>query len=303
MVVRKHAEPSECSKVAKMMLCEALTKELVHLSDSRRSVRDNVFKELSQSDGDLRRHGGLRNCANDLGRLLIDRPEPGMPPPPLPANLREEPRDDFDLEALMAKEARSRKVQRLRERVPTPFQQNQAAASIESTMALDPGIPRIPADARYPSPAIGRQCTVPKPPTPARAASSRGGTSSGLLASQSVPALNLKPTTSQSRLAATIAKMKTTKDDPAAHLRRCAVQMGVPSQGLTTYMDAAAGPVSKAVDPKWSTELRKLDVTVGKKLKFETRLSGAGTALSPELRYIPKFYEDGYVPQALPKAL
>merc|ERR1712224_593713 len=117
---------------------------------------------------------------------------------------------------------------------------------------------------------MGRSMRLPGPPV-ARAPSSRGQ-SAGLGASNSMPTLNLAP--KNARLAATLAKMKKVKADPAAHLRRCAVQMGVPSQGTTTYMQQSTGPVAMAVDPKWSTDLRRIDVRVGKTLKFNSRLSG-----------------------------
>lgn len=111
----------------------------------------------------------------------------------------------------------------------------------------------------------------------------------------------MAPAPQDTELAAKLSKMKRDKADPAAHLRRCAVQMGVPTQKETTYMKQAAGPVAMAVDPKWSTELKKLDVYGMKVLKFNNRLSGAGTTICPELRYLPRDFEDGYKPKAIAK--
>merc|ERR1711865_651834 len=119
-----------------------------------------------------------------------------------------------------------------------------------------------------------------------RVVSSRLGSSRGLAVSQSAPAL-CHATPKNARLVKALAKLKTTKADPAAHLRQCPIQMGYPNQKETTYQKAATGPVEMAMDPKWSTELRKLDVKVGTKLKFETRLSGACVTVCPGLRYLP----------------
>lgn len=299
MGVKEHVEPSECSKVAKMFLADTFVKELVQGGGTRRSVRENIFEELRRSDACHTRHDGLRNCASDLGRMLVDSGSR----PLLPSSLIEAPRDDFELPT----PASSRTPQRgVVDRVSTPFRWS-------DTPAISPKAPtppdyrsdgmRLPEDSRWPSPAIGRQFKIPAPPVPLsrRTTSSRGQSRTGTAMSQSMPTLNLAPQNAQ--LAATLAKMKKVKADPSAHLRRCAVQMGVPTQTTTTYMKQSAGPVAMAVDPKWSTDLKKIDFSVGQKLKFYSRLSGAGTTISPELRYLPRDFEDGFVPKALPKAL
>lgn len=295
-----HAEPSECSKVHKMLLCDVFAKQLTQGNSTRRHIRENIFNELHRSDADLRRHDTVRSCASDLGRMLVDSGSRSG----LPAHLLEAPRDDFDLGSLPAPAASSRLRQSVADRLPTPFRWSDSLA--ETAAAATPlgrASMRLAEDARWPSPAIGRQFKVPAPSGALieRVPSSRGQSSAGLAVSQSVPMLVLAP--KNAKLAATLAKMKKVKSDPAAHLRRCAIQMGVPAQGTTTYMAAATGPIAMAMDPKWSTDLKKIEQRMEKTLKFNSRLSGAGTTISPELRYLPRDFEEGYVPKALPKAV
>lgn len=310
----QHVEPSECSKVAKMMLAHAFSKELVG-DQSSRGLRENVFQELQRSDQVLSSHAGLRSCASNLGQLLIDRPPPGVARPPLPAHLQDAPRDDYDVEALVASAASSRKQQSIVERVATPFEFNKGPVGPASQYLAKPPEPwpdagRVSGNTQCLRPQCGRSIKVPGPrgasalvPGQAeRVVSSRLGSSRGLAVSQSAPALR-NATPKNARLVKALAKLKTTKADPAAHLRQCPIQMGYPNQKETTYQKAATGPVEMAMDPKWSTELRKLDVKVGTKLKFETRLSGACVTVCPELRYLPRDYEDGFIRKALPKAL
>lgn len=78
------------------------------------------------------------------------------------------------------------------------------------------------------------------------------------------------------------------KPDATAHLRRCAIQMGVPTQSVTTYMDASKGPIQKASDPKWSTDLMLMAQRTERMLKYNARLSGSGPKLVPSERHYPK---------------
>jgi len=227
------------------------------------SIRENISQELKRSDDNVRRHDGLRNCASDLGRMLID----SGPRPALPAHLLEAPWDDFNLPTLPALATSSRPKRMVADRLPTPFRWSDSPAKrIEAPTTLGQDSMRLPEDARWPSPAIGRQFEVPLPPVAfvARAPSSRGQSRPGLGESQSVPTLYLAP--QNAKLVATIAKMKKVKTDPAAHLRRCAIQMGVPSQGTTTYMAQSTGPIAMAMDPKWSTDLKKIEQRMEKTL-------------------------------------
>jgi len=299
----KAVEPSECSKVAKMMLAHTLSKELVQ-GGSRPGLRENIFNELTKSDGHLRSHEGLRNCASDLGRLLIDLPPEGTTRQ-LPSHLLNIPRDDFDLATFQPSASSNRRKQRLEERSPTPFRFSETVTTPEVAQPSD-FASREPRNSKWPSPAVGRQMRIPGPPsarpvgTPCRSAPpSRRGSSGGLSVSQSVPALNLAP--KNTRLAEVIAKMKITKADPGWHLRQFPINNACPDQLTSTYMSASTGPVMMAMDPKWSTELKADGIRVMKKLKFNARLSAAGTTVSPEIRYIERDFEDGWQHRALQK--
>lgn len=303
----KPVEPSECSKVAKMMLAHALSKELVQVG-SRPGLRDNIFNELTKSDGHLRSHEGLRNCASDLGRLLIDLPPDGTARPQLPTHLLDIPRDDFDLATFQPSASSNRRRQRLEERSPTPFRFSDTVTTPEAAKPSEFGDRGGHRNSKWPSPAVGRTMKIPGPPsarpvgTPCcdeRAPPSRRGSSGGLSVSQSVPALNLAP--KNTRLAEVLAKMKKTKADPGWHLRQFPINNAFPDQLTSTYMSASTGPVEMAMDPKWSTELKADGIRVMKKLKFNARLSAAGTTVSPELRYIPRDFEDGFQHKALTK--
>merc|ERR1712048_677025 len=74
--------------------------------------------------------------------------------------------------------------------------------------------------ARWPTPTFGRKIPLPVDRSADHAAPSKSGSFKNIIESQSVPVLNLPKTAKNSRLAATLAKMKTVKTDHSAHLRR-----------------------------------------------------------------------------------
>merc|ERR1711971_252588 len=83
------------------------------------------------------------------------------------------------------------------------------------------------------------------------------------------------------------AKKRAHKGDPLCHLRQHVSNMGCPPTTVTTAADAATGPVMTAVDPKWSTNLKRINGKVGMRIKYDNSLSSTGPAMSPELRFMP----------------
>jgi len=67
---------------------------------------------------------------------------------------------------------------------------------------------------------------------------------------------------------------------------------GAPSTYLTESVRAASLPIKMAVDPKWSTELKKTNNRVGIRAEYERRLSASVTgSIAPELPHMyPKRY-------------
>lgn len=64
--------------------------------------------------------------------------------------------------------------------------------------------------------------------------------------------------------------------------------MGCPPTSETTYMAGSTGPIKMATDPKWSTDLKRINGRVGQRLEFERKLSGSVTgAVIPELYHMP----------------
>lgn len=90
-----------------------------------------------------------------------------------------------------------------------------------------------------------------------------------------------------------LAQMRSRKlaRDPVGHLKQSCLQMGVRTEYLTTSKGQQLGPVAKAQDPKWSTELKKVDAFIGLKIQYENRLSASlPGSISPEPKYLPKTY-------------
>jgi hypothetical protein len=264
-----------------MMLCEVFAKELVQGATMRRSVREKVFQELSRQGGGE----ALRSCASDLGKVFVDAAERGRARPSMPASLQMASEDPNPMDSA------SQPIKR----ATTPYRWSTPSLSSVGSARLDDkridfsqsrldNVAHHPAT--WPAPNIGRQITLPVDRHPEMSVSI-GNAASNL---ESVPVLPNKHMQKKSRLEETLEKMRRVKADPGVHLRKCPIQMGVPAQLTSTYMAQSTEPIQKAMDPKWSTELRKIDVKVGKKLKYETRLSAGGTTLCPELRHYPKDY-------------
>merc|ERR1740122_950469 len=93
------------------------------------------------------------------------------------------------------------------------------------------------------------------PGVPASGRASPGRVVSGLASSVPSRASSHMPMP----LAETIARMKKVKSDPAKHLRRSPLQMGMPPQMTTSYMASSLQVSEKANDPKWSSDLKRLD--------------------------------------------
>lgn len=69
------------------------------------------------------------------------------------------------------------------------------------------------------------------------------------------------------------------------------IDMGCPRAMETETQGALSIPVKKAVDPRWSTELKKINDRVGQQIKYQQRLSAPASTLIPELRHMfPKPY-------------
>lgn len=82
---------------------------------------------------------------------------------------------------------------------------------------------------------------------------------------------------------------KKIKTNYAAHLHRMPINQGAPAQLSSTYTATCQVPVSKAVDPKWSTELKRLDRNNAERIQYDNRLSAATMgSISPEIKYLTK---------------
>merc|ERR1712217_671681 len=70
------------------------------------------------------------------------------------------------------------------------------------------------------------------------------------------------------------------------------VEMGCPNNYLTESMRALQGPVQMAVDPKWSTDLKKMNDRVGSRIEYERRISASVTGgMAPQANHMyPKRY-------------
>eukprot|EP00931_Biecheleriopsis_adriatica_P061452 TRINITY_DN36951_c0_g1_i1.p1 TRINITY_DN36951_c0_g1~~TRINITY_DN36951_c0_g1_i1.p1 ORF type:complete len:159 (-),score=24.19 TRINITY_DN36951_c0_g1_i1:68-544(-) len=86
-----------------------------------------------------------------------------------------------------------------------------------------------------------------------------------------------------------LAKMKKSKNDPAAHLRQSCLQMGVRTNWETTTRNQQWVPASKAQEPRWSSELRAIDNEIIDKIHQENRLSGS-LPISPEMAFLRKSF-------------
>jgi len=79
------------------------------------------------------------------------------------------------------------------------------------------------------------------------------------------------------------------------HLRTgtSSTDMGCPIEYVTQTHRAANVPIKMAVDPKWSTDLKKVNDRVGLRIEYERRLSASiPGSMSPEL---PFMFPKGYV--------
>eukprot|EP00933_Yihiella_yeosuensis_P033869 TRINITY_DN27482_c0_g1_i1.p1 TRINITY_DN27482_c0_g1~~TRINITY_DN27482_c0_g1_i1.p1 ORF type:complete len:232 (+),score=35.56 TRINITY_DN27482_c0_g1_i1:99-698(+) len=104
--------------------------------------------------------------------------------------------------------------------------------------------------------------------------------------SASLPALPTVPEMPQrqSALEAFMAsRNRKTRTDHAAHLRQHPVQMGAPFDKLTNYMRACVQTSEKAMDPTWSTDLKRIDHQMSQGFKRAGKLSGSTGGLCPEM--------------------
>merc|ERR1712232_366576 len=96
---------------------------------------------------------------------------------------------------------------------------------------------------------------------------------------------------SRQRLAETIRRMKQVKNDPAAHLRRNPIQMGFATTVHSTSRATSNLTSAMANDAKWSTDLKKLEISAAKRALYERRLTAATSgSMLPELPTMPKNY-------------
>jgi len=66
------------------------------------------------------------------------------------------------------------------------------------------------------------------------------------------------------------------------------IDSGCPANNTTEQMRALSLPIQMATDPKWSTELKRLNGKVGLRLEWERKMAGAVTGqLVPELKHMP----------------
>ncbi|CAL1159437.1 unnamed protein product [Cladocopium goreaui] len=79
--------------------------------------------------------------------------------------------------------------------------------------------------------------------------------------------------------------------DAAAELRRSALNMGLPPQLTTTYNSQCMVPVQKAVDPKWSSDLKRADWRNAQRIQYDNRLSASTTgSISPEMHFLERHH-------------
>mmetsp|Transcript_37950 Transcript_37950/g.60113 ORF Transcript_37950/g.60113 Transcript_37950/m.60113 type:complete len:243 (+) Transcript_37950:65-793(+) len=76
---------------------------------------------------------------------------------------------------------------------------------------------------------------------------------------------------------------------PGHLLHVSCLQMGVPQDLVTQQHRALALPVSMAVQPKWSTELKRMNDKIGERLRWEKKISGTVTgSVCPERWFMPR---------------
>lgn len=70
------------------------------------------------------------------------------------------------------------------------------------------------------------------------------------------------------------------------------LDMGCPANYLPQSLRAAQLPVKMATDPKWSTDLKKLNDRIGMRIEYERTVSASVPGMmSPEMHYMrPKRY-------------
>eukprot|EP00440_Ansanella_granifera_P008391 gb/GFBE01009090.1/.p1 GENE.gb/GFBE01009090.1/~~gb/GFBE01009090.1/.p1 ORF type:complete len:243 (+),score=34.10 gb/GFBE01009090.1/:1-729(+) len=165
-------------------------------------------------------------------------------------------------------------------------------AGVAQHPPVSSGVPVPPSEPFFVwSPMLGRHISVRHPDElqgPDRPRSSALAQAARAISScSSLPALHIQgEQASEDRL-----KRKKVKPDHAAHLRRCPIQMGVPDQTTSSYKAACAIPVQKAVDPKWSTDLKRRDWLNAERIKYDNRLAAATPgSFSPELKYLVKHH-------------
>lgn len=78
--------------------------------------------------------------------------------------------------------------------------------------------------------------------------------------------------------------------DMPLHLRTGTdpINTGCPRNYLTEQMRSLSGPIKMATDPKWSTDLKKINGKVGQRLEWERKISASLTGqIIPERKYMP----------------
>ncbi|CAE8613302.1 unnamed protein product [Polarella glacialis] len=250
-----------CSAVAAQLLCDKASKEL---APGNRSLQVAIFNELSSLD----KREALRGRIGDLGNAAF---------------------------SARTSEHGAREEERGREKTPLL---NAAVGALRSpASASQPAAALRPPSSRCGtpffvwSPLLNKHLSVKHP---AELDAARSVSFGALSTSVSLPELvalsegSAKP----SGLGNTQLSRKKEKPDPTAHLRRCPIQMGEGPMLTSTYQSACAGPLAKAVDPKWSTDLKAEDFRNSQRIKHNSRMSGAvNGAMSPEMRWLPKTYK------------
>lgn len=78
--------------------------------------------------------------------------------------------------------------------------------------------------------------------------------------------------------------------DMPIHLRTGVnpIEMGCPRNYLTEMKRCLEVPIQKATDPKWSTDIKKINVKIGQRLEWEKKMSASLTgSIAPELHHMP----------------
>lgn len=78
--------------------------------------------------------------------------------------------------------------------------------------------------------------------------------------------------------------------DMPLHLRTGvdAIQMGCPNNYTTQQMQSLSLPIQMMTDPKWSTDIKKMNNKIGLRLEWEKKMSASLTgSISPELKFMP----------------